>query len=57
MDKQSVMSSQVGNMKMYCLSFCFIVSDKKVLWASQVLLFYVMSIMCWEVPTIMSFYT
>ena len=57
MGKQSVMSSQVGNMKMYCLSFCFIVSDKKVLWESRVLLFDAMSIMCWEVPTMMSFYT
>ena len=39
MGKQNVMSSQVGNMKMYCLSFCFYCKDKKVLWSSRVLFF------------------
>ena len=28
MGKQTVMSLQVGNMKMYCLSFCFYCKDK-----------------------------
>ena len=31
MGKQNVMSLQVGNMKTYCLSFCFYCKNKRVI--------------------------